>query len=251
MQRDKLDELEEVLGYRFRDRSLLEQALTHSSRKTDLRCSNERMEFLGDAILGGAVSEYLYRKFPDFAEGDLTRAKSAVVSRACLARAAREMNLGRYLLVAKGVALTAPEGGGSEEAGSGPDAKASLPPSLLANGFEAIIAAVYLDSGIRAAYRFVLRHVQEQVERACKSLAAQNFKSALQEFSQREIGATPAYEVTAEMGPDHVKVFEVVTVIAGKKYETGRGRTKKEAEQMAAELTLGMLKGEATVPEGA
>ena len=106
---DPLAELEAALGHRFRDRALLTQALTHSSRKPELRCSNERLEFLGDSVLGAAVSDYLYRRFPDYTEGDLTRVKSVVVSRVVLARAAREMDLGKYLLVAKGVANVPPE----------------------------------------------------------------------------------------------------------------------------------------------
>ena len=106
---DPLAELEEALGHRFRDRTLLTHALTHSSRKPELRCSNERLEFLGDSVLGAAISDYLYRRFPDYTEGDLTRVKSVVVSRVVLARAAREINLGKYLLVAKGVANVPPE----------------------------------------------------------------------------------------------------------------------------------------------
>lgn len=244
MDQPALDELEGALGYHFHDRALLMQALTHSSRKAERRCSNERMEFLGDAILGAAVSEYLYRRFPDYSEGDLTRVKSIVVSRTSLARAAKEMNLAAYLLVAKGVGVITPEVHSDGELppdDEAPRCRTALPVSLLANALEAIIAAVYLDSGIRMAYSFVLRNMRGQIEKACETIPEHNFKSALQEYAQRVLGATPVYRVTAETGPDHVKSFEVVTVIAGQPYGTGHGRTKKEAEQMAAQLTLDMV----------
>jgi ribonuclease-3 len=243
-----LAELESALGHRFRDRALLTQALTHSSRKPELRCSNERLEFLGDSVLGAAVSDYLYRRFPDYSEGDLTRVKSVVVSRVVLARAAREMDLGKYLLVAKGVANVPPEE---------PDAAApvaaqphrALPPSVLADAFEALIGAVYLDAGVAAAYDFVLRHIEKQIERTRQEIARHNAKSLLQEWVQRRMNSTPVYKVTAETGPDHVKSFEVITLIAGKPYGAGNGATKKAAEQMAAELTLQMLGQEAMKDE--
>jgi ribonuclease III len=237
---DPLVELEATLGHRFRDRVLLTQALTHSSRKPELRCSNERMEFLGDSILGAAVSDFLYRRFPDYSEGDLTRVKSVVVSRVALARAAREMNLGKYLLVAKGVAnAPSEEPDGAAEFAAHPHH--ALPPSILADAFEALIAAVYLDAGVEAAYAFVLRHIEKQIERTRQEMAQHNAKSLLQEFVQREMNSTPVYKVTAETGPDHVKSFEVVTLISGQPYGAGHGATKKAAEQMAAELTLEML----------
>lgn len=240
MDEERLDALESVLGYRFSDRTLLIHALTHSSRKAELSYSNERLEFLGDAVLGGAVSECLYRQFPDYAEGELTRVKSVVVSRASLARAAKEINLGTYLIVAKGVVMPHGEkqdGSRAERAHNG------LPASLVSNAFEAVIGAIYLDGGWEAARGFILRHMQELIERTCKETAAHNFKSALQEFAQREMGATPEYRVVAEEGPDHVKSFAVVTVIHGREYGVGHGSTKKAAEQESAALTLGMLTG--------
>ena len=238
MTRDALDELEETLGYKFRDRTLLTHALTHSSRKSELLYSNERLEFLGDAILGAAISEFLYRMFPDHAEGALTRIKSVVVSRASLARAARDLGLERHLIVAKGVAL--PRKGRADEE----ETPRSLPVSLISNALEAIIAAVYLDGGWDAARPFVYQHVKTQIERVSHVELVHNFKSALQEYAQRELAATPIYRVASESGPDHGKSFEVVTVIAGKAYGAGHGSTKKAAEQMAAELTLVMLHAE-------
>jgi ribonuclease-3 len=241
---DPLAELEAALGHCFRDRALLTHALTHSSRKPELRCSNERLEFLGDSVLGAAVSDYLYRHFPEYDEGGLTRVKSVVVSRVVLARAAREMDLGKYLLVGKGVANAQPAGPDGSAAGATAVAAhphRALPSSILADAFEALVAAVYLDAGIQAAYEFVLRHIEKQIERICREISRHNAKSLLQEWVQREMNSTPAYKVTAETGPDHVKLFEVVTLIAGRPYGTGRGATKKAAEQMAAELTLEML----------
>ncbi len=232
MSDERLDALEAALGYRFRDRTLLIHALTHSSRKAELSYSNERLEFLGDAILGCAVSEDLYRRFPDYAEGELTRIKSTVVSRASLARAARELDLGACLIVAKGVAAPCED---EQPTHNG------LPASLISNAFEAVIGALYLDGGWEAAREFVLRQLREPIERARKLAGIHNFKSTLQERVQRDMGATPEYRVVSEEGPDHVKSFSVVTVIRGREYGAGEGRTKKTAEQQAAKLTLEML----------
>jgi ribonuclease-3 len=243
MNEERIAALETALGYCFLDRTLLVHALTHSSRKAEVSYSNERLEFLGDAVLGCAVSECLYRQFPDHAEGALTRVKSVAVSRASLARAAKEMDLGAYLIVAKGVALPPAE----KRAGAGAEAERAhngLPASLVSNAFEAIIGAIYLDGGWEAAREFILQRMRGEIEHACKLAAAHNFKSALQELVQREMGATPEYRVVAEEGPDHVKRFSVVTTIRGREYGVGRGNTKKAAEQQSAELTLEMLEAE-------
>lgn len=240
---ETFDALEEALGYCFSDRELLRQALTHSSRKNDFRPSNERLEFLGDAILGKLISEYLYRRFSEYTEGDLTRVKSAVVSRTALTRVAEAVDIGRYLIVARGVARLPKEASrkGRAERGTESGQEKNLPSSLLANAFEAIIAAVFLDGGAEAAKAFVLHHMRPEVELANRNAHAQNFKSALQQITQAEMGCVPVYEVTAEEGPDHVKSFEVATIIAGRKYATGLGHTKKAAEQEATERTLAML----------
>ena len=231
-----LDELEEALGHRFRDRDLLVQALTHSSRKTKGRSSNERMEFLGDAVLGMIVSDRLYRRLPEHTEGELTRARSAVVSRPALLRWARRIGLEKYLDVAKGVARPSIETGGGRRR-----QRDQLPGSILSDAAEAIIAAVYLDAGIRGTRRFVLQHLAEEIKRAAERADTHNYKSALQQFVQREMNATPGYRVVAEKGPDHGKVFEVVTVIRRKRYGAGVGPTKKAAEQIAARETLKMM----------
>ena len=252
MVHDEFDQLEEVLGYRFNDRRLLVQALTHSSRKNELQCSNERLEFFGDAILGVTVSEYLYRSFPDYTEGDLTRVKSVAVSRDALVEVARTLDLERYLIVAKGVARTTAreqrsraETGGpateSVETGRAKCGERELPVSLLSDAFEALIAAVHLDGGFQAAEDFVMRHMCDQIEVACKTAHVKNFKSILQRVIQRKMGTLPTYRLTAEEGPDHVKWFEVVTIINREEYGYGHGGTKKAAEQQAAERTLAMM----------
>ncbi len=240
MAKKLLPELENTLGYHFNDTSLLSQALTHSSRKNELFCSNERLEFLGDAILGALVSEFLYRNRADYTEGDLTRVKSVVVSRDTLTTAGRELDLEAYLMVAKGLAR--PFDAEPDTAGDTDPRRAErLPASLLADAFEAIVAAIYLDGGPEAARGFILRHLGESIEEACRSSHIQNFKSILQQLVQRKMGTMPEYLVIGESGPDHVKSFEVVTLIEGRRYGAGRGRTKKSAEQRAAAETLAML----------
>ena len=177
MSQDPLDRLEDVLNYSFRDRSLLTHALTHSSRKNEVQYSNERLEFLGDAILGAVVSDYLYRHFPDFTEGHLTRVKSRVVSRATLGHVGQHLGLGQYLLVAKGVARAplpeAPKPASRRHRG--------LPPSLVSDALEAVVAAIYLDGGMEPARNFVLRELRNAIDKACKTAHVHNYKSALQQ----------------------------------------------------------------------
>jgi len=235
-----LEELEEVLGHRFVDRELLVRALTHSSRKAELDFSNERLEFLGDAILGAVVSDRLFRDFEEFDEGDLTRVKSRVVSRETLIRVAGSLDLARYLNVGKGVAHP-PPGSAPEEPGGH-----ALPASLLSDALEAVIGAVYLDAGMPAAHALVLRLLAEEIETVSRSEHVHNFKSALQQYAQRKLGLTPRYRVVSEEGPDHVKLFDVAAVLGEKTYGQGRGKTKKAAEQMAAKRTLAMFERDET-----
>ena len=238
-----LKDLQATLGYSFRDGGVLLHALTHSSRKSDIQECNERLEFLGDAILGMIVTEYLYGRYPDYAEGDLTRLKSAVVSRSTLARVAADMDVGRYLIVAKGVAQLPAELADAGEVGlpTEPGQRKHVPQSLLADAFEAIIAAVYLDGGMDAAREFVLWQLSDAIEQADEHAHAHNFKSALQQLTQRTMGCVPVYELLAEDGPDHGKSFEVAALIDGKMYGRGQGLTKKAAEQKAAEETLKIM----------
>ncbi|MBM4084310.1 MAG: ribonuclease III, partial [Planctomycetes bacterium] len=224
MSDDPLQRCQELLGYSFRDPALLEIALTHSSSRTDQRPSNERLEFLGDAILGMAVSEYLFNAYPDEQEGEMTKIKSHVVSQSALVKICRRIGLRDFMLVGKGLSVKRP-----------------LPPSLLANLFEAVIAAIYLDGGLAAANKFILDHLKDEIEICRRNQHEQNFKSLLQQFSQQRLSLTPGYRVLREEGPDHVKTFHVISVINGKEFGSGWGRSKKEAEQRAAEETLNIL----------
>ena len=218
---DRLQSCEEQLGYTFRDISFLDQALTHSSIKTVDNPSNERLEFLGDSILGLVMTEFLYNFFRDKDEGELTQIKSVVVSTSVLSKESSRLKLGEFYNVGKGVTR-----------------KRKLPTSLLANVFEAVVAAIYKDRGLEEARRFILRNLYHQVLSVADNQHDRNYKSLLQHWAQKELNLTPAYRVMSEKGPDHSKSFEVVAVIGRKKYSRGTGASKKEAEQVAARETL-------------
>ncbi len=216
------------LDYVFRDRALLAQALTHSSGKSETAPSNERLEFLGDSVLGAIVARHLYLSHPSWDEGELTRVKSAVVSAASLAEAARALGIVEFFAVGKGMS--------NQE---------RYPTSLLANVFEALVAAIYLDGGFEAAERFVLGRLAERISGIASEEVAKNWKSILQQYAQKAWTITPTYRVTREVGPEHAKHFEVVARL-GDRGEMGRGegRSKKEAEQRAAEATLRAILGD-------
>lgn len=226
MTKKERQDCEAILGYSFENPERLELAMTHSSSKTAEGVCNERLEFLGDAILGMVVSEYLFDSFPDYAEGDLTRIKSVVVSRPILAIAAGEMGLQDYINVGRGLG------------------QRKLPRSVLANVFEAIVAAMYADAGLEPVRKFIIEHLADQVETVVQDEHEKNHKSILQQFAQKEMAATPTYRVVDQKGPDHAKQFQVIAVIEGKEYVSGWGRSKKEAEQRAAEQTLELLLSE-------
>lgn len=219
-----LEKWQEELKYTFKDASLLEKALIHTSCKLEYNGSNERMEFLGDAVLGVIISSYLYNTFPGFSEGELTRIKSVVVSQPILAEAGNRLGLGKYIAVGKGL-----------------HGKHGFPRSIIANVFEAIVAAIYLDGGIYAAGDFVLTHLSEEIELTSRDEHARNYKSLLQQYCQKYLNTTPQYKLIGQHGPDHGKTFEVVVVIKDNAYGQGRGKSKKEAEQLAAEETLNAL----------
>jgi ribonuclease-3 len=221
-----LDAAEQRLGHKFKDRRWLAEAFTHSSGKSEALPSNERLEFLGDSILGAVIARHLFRAHPEWDEGDLTRVKSAVVSAETLARASRALGLPDFFVVGKGLA--------NQE---------RFPTSLLANVFEALVAAIYLDGGDEAAERFVLTALGPTVEQVVNAGLARNWKSILQQYAQKVYAATPTYRVTREEGPDHVKRFEVVARIGERELGRGDGHSKKEAEQRAAEATLRALLG--------
>ena len=213
-------DLEVLLGHVFRDKTLIFNALSHSSTKNDERPSNERMEFLGDSVLGTICAEALYRRFPDADEGELTRIKSQAVSRSSLERVAGVMGLDRFILVGKGVR------------------KKALPPSLIGNMFEAIVGAIYLDSGLAAARRFLLRQLDVVMEEIVSDRAERNYKSMLQHYCQRELGAMPSYRVSREAGPAHSRNYEVAVIVRGEEVGRARAETKKEAEQGAARAAM-------------
>jgi len=222
-----LDECERRIGYAFSDRSLLQSALTHASGAQHRLASNERLEFLGDAILGAVVCESLYRQYPDYLEGDLTKIKSIVVSRQTCAKISEVLGLQDFLILGKGM-TTHP----------------TVPPSVLADVFESLIAAIYLDGGDGAARGFVERHVGPEIELAAGGEVGGNYKSLLQQLAQREYGTTPTYQLLDEKGPDHSKCFKVAAQVGRERYQAAWGRNKKEAEQRAARNALSELSEE-------
>ena len=228
---EALERCQLTLGYRFRDDSLLKSALVHASGADHPLASNERLEFLGDAILGFVICEALYRRFPDESEGGLTRIKSAVVSRRTCARISRGLGLDAFLVLGKGM---------------GPSDRA--PDSVLADVFESLAGAIHLDGGIAAASEFILRLMAAEIEAAADEAGSQNYKSALQQSSQRQFGQTPTYMVLNEEGPDHSKRFQVAAQIGPRSYPPAWGSNKKAAEQKAALNALSVLAGD-PVPE--
>lgn len=223
-----LSRCERRLGYVFNNKQLLRSALTHASGAEHRLASNERLEFLGDAILGLYVCELLFLQFPDFLEGDLTKLKSVVVSRQTCAKVSEALGLQEFLILGKGMS-------------SSPN----VPPSLLADVFESLIAAIYLDGNDNAARQFINNFIGPEVELAAAGELGGNYKSLLQQFAQRECGNTPTYHLLDEKGPDHSKCFKIAASVGGKRYQAAWGRNKKEAEQRAANNALAEIKGEA------
>ena len=213
-----------VLGYRFHNEKLLSEALTHASSADHRLSSNERMEFLGDAILGYVVCEYLFLNYTDLLEGELTKIKSAVVSRKVCAQVSQAMGLVSLLTLGKGMS-----------------GRADLPSSIIAAVFEAIIAAIYLDGGIDPVRELILHHMVPYIKEAAGSTHQHNFKSVLQHHAQKHLPSNPSYVVVDEKGPDHSKVFEVCVEIEGRRFSSAWANSKKEAEQRAALLALSEL----------
>ena len=221
--------LEERLGYSFRNRALLETALTHSSYANENRASgivcNERLEFLGDSVLGVTVADFLYRHFPDMPEGRMTRLRAELVCEQSLHRVALELHLGDYLRLGKGEE----HNGGRKRA------------SILSDAVEAVIAAMYLDAGMETAAGFIHRCLLDDV-RAIETPTFTDYKTSLQELVQRQSGQVLSYELVGEEGPDHAKTFRVQVCLNGDPIGRGIGRTKKEAEQAAAANALEALR---------
>jgi ribonuclease-3 len=227
--RRALDALSRTLGVRFRDLALLNQALKHRSYVHDAELdraeSNERMEFLGDAVLGLLVNEHLYHKYARRQEGRLTKIKSLVVSEAILSRKAEELKLGDYILLSE-----------NERSSGG-----AMRTSIIADAFEAVIGAVYLDSGLAHARRFVEAHLLQEIDALLKVDEYQNYKSMVQEYAQRKFGSRPRYRVVSAKGPEHDRVFFVELRLGGHALGRGEGKNKKEAEQLAARSALAKL----------
>ena len=224
-----MKDLEEKLGYTFQDRKLLEGALYHSSYANENRgrgiASNERLEFLGDSVLGMVVADHLYRAHPDMPEGELTRTRAALVCEGSLVKVARELSLGDYLKLGKG-----------ESAGGG-----RRRPSIQADAVEAIIAAIYLDGGIGSARKMIQRFILSR--NPGDVTENQDYKTALQELVQKESGQELSYHLVGESGPDHDKRFAIQVTLNGKVIGHGEGRSKKEGEQMAAQEAIRNLNG--------
>jgi ribonuclease-3 len=222
-----LSDIPQRIGHAFKDTELLERALTHKSYANENKVPyhNERMEFLGDAVLGLVISEYLMKTCPDSTEGDLSRLRAAVVSEPALAAVSRKIGLGDYLLLGKGEDQT---GGRNKD-------------SLLADCLEALIAAVYLDAGKDAAESLIIRFFEEVIKKTSASGGSLDYKTELQERCQDQLKQLPEYRIVSETGPDHQKQFEMEVWIKGQLAGRGTGKSKKEAEQRAAREALAML----------
>ena len=225
-----LRELEQKIGYTFRDLSLLESALTHSSFSNEAKgqaCCNERLEFLGDSILGFTIAGYLYHQYPNLPEGTLTKLRAELVCEPSLVKVADRLDLGAYLKLGKGEA----QSGGHKR------------PSILADAIEAIFAAVFLDSDIQTAQNLVLTLLDENLKTTKPGTTADH-KTALQELVQRKSNQVLSYRLVSAVGPDHQKVFQVEVLLNDKQIGLGDGKSKKEAEQAAAGFALQNLKSE-------
>ena len=222
-----LDACQETIGYRFTRPELLRAALTHTSGANTRAASNERLEFLGDSVLGLVTCEQLFERFPDYQEGDLTMVKSAVVSRKTCTRFSQELGLGDFLFLGKGV-----------------HTYGAIPANLLANVFESLVAAIFLDGGWDASRAFILRFVRPEVERVARDAISPNAKSQLQTVTQREYGDTPRYFLLDEQGPDNNKCFKVAAQVGDERFPAAWGHTKKEAELKAAMNALAHIHGD-------
>lgn len=212
---------ERILQYTFKNEKLLQESLTHASIADHRLESNERMEFLGDAVLDVIVCEALYRKFPHYLEGELTQVKSAVVSRRTCAEVSNETGLTDLLIIGKGIS--------SREA---------MPSSLAAAVYESVVAALYIDGGFEVVKQYVLRTISGKIDIISSNSHQQNYKAVLQQHAQKLLGATPIYELLDEKGPDHSKCFEICVLVDRRRFTSAWGPNKKMAEQKAALAAL-------------
>ena len=228
---EDIEKFEEILNYKFKDRSLLIQALSHSSyanEKKKSRVSNERLEFLGDSVLSIVVSQYLFEHLTHIAEGELTKLRASLVCEKSLYLFAKQIDLGKFILLGKGEENT----GGRERT------------SILADAFEAVIAAIFLDGGLEAASKHILRFIPEDIQRLKKPVFS-DFKTILQEIVQKNPEEKAEYVLAGEEGPDHDKRFVVEVHLNSNVIGEGIGKSKKEAEQMAAKEALVLMGYEA------
>ena len=222
---EQLNFLQERIKFKFSDIKLLNKALTHRSyanENSETLKHNERLEFLGDSVLDILVSDYLVHEYSEFAEGTLSKIRAAVVNETCLAKLAKNIKLGNYLLLGRGEDLS----GGREKA------------SILADTFEALAGAVFCDGRFDAASNIFLPLLIEEIKKTAQSWSFRDFKSDLQEYTQNKLVCIPSYKVIREIGPDHAKKFEVVVIIKNEVEGKGFGRSKKEAEQAAAKMAM-------------
>jgi len=231
MEKETLQQIEQTIGYKFSNHNLLRKALTHSSAVENRFLSNERLEFLGDAVLAVVICRTLFERFPGYLEGDLTKIKSMLVSRRTCANIAKQLGLQKFLKVGKGMTSSR-----------------ALTGSLAASLLESVIAAIYLDGGLDAARDFILRNFSPLIDQTNAGQAQGNFKSLLQQYAQQHFNTTPIYELLDEKGPDHNRCFESEAIVAGRHFSSAWGTNKKEAEQKAAFnalIELGVLNGSA------
>jgi ribonuclease-3 len=221
-----IETLEKKLGYEFKDKKLIIEALTHKSYKQPY--DNERLEFLGDAVLDLVVGEYLFRKFRDSDEGKLSKIRASLVNETGFDKLARALNLGDYILLSN----AEDNNGGREKS------------SLLSNAFEAIMGAIYLEAGLQRVQQIAIKLIEENHQEISLDSLFRDFKTTLQELTQARFGITPEYKVIASRGPDHKKEFEVAVYIEDKEYARAIGKSKKIAQQEAAKLAVDILKEE-------
>lgn len=226
---NELQELEKRTGVPFVNQNLLNQSMTHSSYAHEKNVKdNERLEFLGDAVLKLVATEYIYNKFPTHDEGDLTKIRAAVISDETLSKVGQKLDLGEAMLLSQ-----------NEKKGGGKKRKSNL-----ANAVEALIGAVYLDAGLGRVRDLIIENLRAEIEIVSEVGYIRDYKSTLQEYVQKHKWALPQYRVIKEVGPEHRRVFLVEAKINGQSYGVGRGNNKKEAEQRAAEVALKSLNGE-------
>lgn len=228
-EKKRLKVFEKKLGYKFKKTLLLKRALTHKSHINEMKLSplenNERLEFLGDAVLELAISHLLMEEFEDHPEGELSKLRAAIVNENQLAELAQEIELGNYLYLGRGEDQT----GGREK------------PSLLSDAYEAVLGAIYLDRGLKKAFQVVQKHYAEIIHRVGQEGFAKDYKTRLQEEIQARFRSVPRYQLVRAVGPDHSKIFEVSLYVQDELYSVGRGKSKKSAEQDAAKQALERL----------